>query len=189
VSEKGSQFNPMVGRSATDRILTGSLGFHPSLAFEWVNYTLSMIICQYNAKVLIQSTGRKKFTLAKTCIFAYNSSMKFEKDTKMQKQFALLPIRLQSAMLKELRVIHAQCRADYKAGKELLKADRAAAKAEKAAAAIAKAQARLDKLLAKQVGAVGTKAAKANRKPSKVTTYGAEDNQIASAIMAKKASA
>ena len=55
--------------------------------------------------------------------------------------------------------------------------------------AIAKAEARLAKLLAKQVGAVGSKAVKANKKPSKVVTYGAEDNAIASAIMAKKASA
>jgi hypothetical protein len=55
--------------------------------------------------------------------------------------------------------------------------------------AIAKAEARLQKLLAKQVGAVGAKAVKANRKPSKVVTYGAEANEIAAAIMAKKASA
>jgi hypothetical protein len=99
-------------------------------------------------------------------------------------------------MLKELRVIHAQSRADLKAGKELLKADRAAAKAKRIAdrlakqdAAIAKAQARLEKLLAKQAAPVGTKAIKANRKPSKVVTYGAEDNAIAATIMAKKASA
>ena len=114
----------------------------------------------------------------------------------MQKQFALLPIRLQSAMLKELRAIHAQSRADLKAGKELLKADRAAAKAakaeakaEKQAAAIAKAQARLEKLLAKQAAPVGSKAIKANKRPSKVVTFGAEDNAIAAAIMAKKAGA
>ena len=55
--------------------------------------------------------------------------------------------------------------------------------------AIAKAQARLDKLLSKQVGAVGYKAVKANKTPSKVVTYGAEANAIASAIMAKKQSA
>jgi hypothetical protein len=116
--------------------------------------------------------------------------MKFEKETKMQAQFATLTVRQQTAMLKELRAIHAQSRADLKAGKALLKADRAAAKAEKQASAIAKAQARLDKLLAKQVGAVGTKAAKANRKPSKVVvTEGAEANAIAAAIMAKKAMA
>ena len=56
------------------------------------------------------------------------------------------------------------------------------------AAAIAKAQEKLDKLLAKQAQPVGVKALKANRKPSKVVTYGAEDNAIASAIMAKKRS-
>jgi microcystin-dependent protein len=54
---------------------------------------------------------------------------------------------------------------------------------------IAKAEARLQKLLAKQVGAVGAKAVKANKKPSKVVTYGAEANDIAAAIMAKKVSA
>ena len=106
----------------------------------------------------------------------------------MQAQFATLTIRQQAAMLKELRAIHAQSRADLKAGKALLKADKAAAKAEKQAAAIAKAQARLDKLLAKQAAPVGVKAIKANRKPSKVVTYGSEDNQIAAAIMQKKAS-
>jgi len=56
-------------------------------------------------------------------------------------------------------------------------------------AQIAKAEARLQKLLAKQVGAVGAKAVKANKKPGKVVTYGAEANDIAAAIMAKKASA
>ena len=57
------------------------------------------------------------------------------------------------------------------------------------AAAIEKAEARLAKLLAKQVGAVGSKAVKANKKPGKVVTYGAEANDIAAAIMAKKQSA
>jgi hypothetical protein len=56
-------------------------------------------------------------------------------------------------------------------------------------AAIAKAQARLDKLLAKQVGAVGAKATKANKRPSKGVVFGAEDNAIAAAIMARKATA
>lgn len=70
-------------------------------------------------------------------------------------------------------------------------AAKAEAKATKQAAAIAKAQARLQKLLDKQAAPVGVKALKANRKPGKatVTKYGAEDNAIASAIMAKKASA
>ena len=57
------------------------------------------------------------------------------------------------------------------------------------AAAIEKAEARLAKLLAKQAQPVGAKALKANRKPSKVVTYGAEANDIAAAIMAKKQSA
>jgi hypothetical protein len=75
---------------------------------------------------------------------------------------------------------------------KLAKSEARREKAEKAearrSAAIAKAQARLDKLLAKQAAPVGAKAIKANRKPSKVVTYGAEDNAIAASIMAKKAS-
>ena len=63
------------------------------------------------------------------------------------------------------------------------------AAAEKREAAIAKAQARLEKLLAKQVGAVGAKAVKANKRPSKGVVFGAEDNAIAAAIMARKATA
>jgi hypothetical protein len=108
------------------------------------------------------------------------------KGQKMLNQFASLSLADQKAMLASLRAVHAQSRADFKAGKALLKADRAAAKAAKQAAAIAKAQARLDKLLAKQAAPVGVKALKANRKPGKVVTYGAEDNAIAGAIMAKK---
>ena len=48
-----------------------------------------------------------------------------------------------------------------------VKAENQAAKATKVEVAIAKAQARIQKLLAKQVGPVGSKLAKANRKPSK----------------------
>ena len=107
----------------------------------------------------------------------------------MLNQFASLSLADQKAMLVSLRAAHAQARADLKAGKALLKADKAAAKAEKAAAAIAKAQARLDKLLAKQAAPVGAKAIKANKRPSKVVTYGSEDNAIAAAIMQKKAKA
>ena len=51
-------------------------------------------------------------------------------------------------------------------------------------AAIAKAQARLDKLLSKSVGAVGAKAVKANKRPSKGVTYGAEANDLAAKIKA-----
>ena len=57
----------------------------------------------------------------------------------------------------------------------------------KRAAAIAKAEARLAKLLAKSVGPVGAKAVKANKRPSKGVVFGAEDNAIAAAIMARKA--
>ena len=80
--------------------------------------------------------------------------------------------------------------AGVKQERENAKAAKAEAKASKQAAAIAKAQARLEKLLAKQAAPVGVKALKAARRPSKaVVTYGAEANQIAAAIMAKKASA
>ena len=51
-------------------------------------------------------------------------------------------------------------------------------------AAIAKAQARLDRLLSKSVGAVGAKAIKANKRPSKAVTYGAEANDLAAKIKA-----
>ena len=76
---------------------------------------------------------------------------------------------------------------------KLAKSEARRAREEKAlarrSAAIEKAQARLQKLLEKQAQPVGAKAIKANKKPSKVVTYGAEDNAIASAIMAKKAKA
>lgn len=107
----------------------------------------------------------------------------------MQKLFAALSLADQRAMLKTLRADYVTNVANAKAAKVQAKEAKALAKAEKQAASIAKAQARLDKLLAKQAGLVGSKAAKANRKPGKVVTYGAEDNAIASAIMAKKASA
>jgi len=55
---------------------------------------------------------------------------------------------------------------------------------EKRAAAIVKAQARLDRLLSKSVGAVGAKAIKANKRPSKGVTYGAEANDLAAKIKA-----
>lgn len=55
---------------------------------------------------------------------------------------------------------------------------------EKRLAAIAKAQARLDRLLSKSVGAVGAKAIKANKRPSKGVTFGAEANDLAAKIKA-----
>jgi hypothetical protein len=107
----------------------------------------------------------------------------------MQAQFSALPLVQQKAMLAELRALYTANREAGKAMREAAKQAKAEAKAAKQAAAIAKAQARLEKLLAKQAAPVGVKALKANRKPGKVVTYGAEDNAIASAIMAKKASA
>jgi hypothetical protein len=62
-------------------------------------------------------------------------------------------------------------------------AKRAAATAKREAA-IAKAQARLEKLLAKSVGAVGAKAVKANKRPSKGVVFGAEANDLAAKIKA-----
>ena len=93
-----------------------------------------------------------------------------------------------------------QKRETLKALKESIKADAARAreakialKAQKAesaevrrANAIAKAQAKLDKLLSKPVG---SKAIKANRKPSKVTTLqveAREANEIARKFASKK---
>jgi hypothetical protein len=87
-------------------------------------------------------------------------------------------------------------RASRKDAAAAKRAERAEAKAAKAAAAIvkreaaiAKAQARLQKLLDKQ-NPVGTAARKAARKPSKPTvTYGAEANEIAQRLAAKRKSA
>ena len=116
-------------------------------------------------------------------------------------QFSALTVKEQAETLKAFKAIHAESKAGLKAflanAKLFRKNDlalkreaKAKAKAEKQAAAIEKAQARLQKLLEKQAQPVGIKAAKANRKPSKaVVTYGAEDNAIAAAIMAKKAGA
>jgi hypothetical protein len=104
-------------------------------------------------------------------------------------QFQALSLSDQVATIKAFKAIVAEKRQAFKASKEAQKAQKAEQKLARQAAAIAKAQARLQKLLEKQAAPVGVKALKANRKPSKVTTYGAEDNAIASAILAKKASA
>ena len=118
----------------------------------------------------------------------------------MLNQFASLSLADQKAMLSALRAEYLKGKADAKAfreqeriTRESVKADRAAARLEKQQAkalkqeqAIMKAQLRLEKLLAKQAAPVGAKAVKANKRPSKVVTYGAEDNAIAATIMAKK---
>ena len=110
----------------------------------------------------------------------------------MTKALSPLAVELKTAVatLKATKELVAALRVKVQAEREAAKADKLAAAEAKRAAAIAKAEARLAKLLSKQVGAVGTKAKKAAKRPSKaVVTYGAEDNAIAAAIMAKKASA
>ena len=71
-------------------------------------------------------------------------------------------LRTARAELKQLRLVVKELAARVKAEK-LEQAE------AKRTAAIARAEARLQKLLSKQVGAVGTKAAKANRKAGAVT--------------------
>jgi histone H1/5 len=124
--------------------------------------------------------------------------MLIEKEMKMSKTLSTL-----ASALKQARIDLANAKLEVARLAEGVKLERANAKAAKAAtaeakaaaatakreAAIAKAQARLEKLLAKQVGAVGAKAIKANKRPSKAVTFGAEDNAIAAAIMARKATA
>ena len=105
----------------------------------------------------------------------------------MLNQFQALSLKDQSAMLKTLRAAYQEARGQSKADRAVNRAIKAEAKAARQAASIEKAKARLEKLLAKQVGAVGAKAVKANRKPSKGVTFGAEDNAIAANIVARKA--
>jgi hypothetical protein len=128
----------------------------------------------------------------------YTYAIVIEKDDFMTKAVSPLALELAEARTnakfwKEraqlLAVQLKEQKLDAKLAKEAARREKAEKAEARRSAAIAKAQARLEKLLAKQVGAVGTKATKANRKPGKVVTYGAEDNAIASAIMAKKASA
>lgn len=89
--------------------------------------------------------------------------------------------------VKALRAsIKAEAEAKALAKIAAVEAKRAATEAKRAAA-IAKAEARLAKLLAKQAGPVGSKAVKANKRPSKGVIFGAEDNAIAAAIVARKA--
>ena len=109
----------------------------------------------------------------------------------MSKALSPLQVELASARASlkffrsEVSFLAAKVKAE-KAG-DILAKEQAAE--QKRLAAIAKAEARLAKLLAKQVGAVGAKAIKANKRPSKGVVFGAEDNAIAAAIMARKATA
>jgi hypothetical protein len=107
----------------------------------------------------------------------------------MVDQFHALSVKEQASTLKAFRAIYLEKRANLKFAREAAKVDKAQAKALKQEQAILKAQLRLQKLLEKQAAPVGSKAIKANKRPSKVVTYGAEDNAIAEAIMARKATA
>ena len=82
------------------------------------------------------------------------------------------------------RAAIAALRASLVADRENAAAAKIAAAELKRATAIAKAEARLAKLLAKSVGPVGAKAVKANKRPSKGVTYGAEANDLAAKIKA-----
>jgi hypothetical protein len=104
----------------------------------------------------------------------------------MTKALSPLQVELASARasLKFFKGEVAYLAAKVKAEKQSnLLAKEEAAEAKRLAA-IAKAEARLAKLLAKSVGAVGTKAVKANKRPSKGVTFGAEANDLAAKIKA-----
>ena len=102
-------------------------------------------------------------------------------------QFNALSLKDQASTIKQLRAFYTENRAAAKLARASAAQAKAAAKAEKQAAAIVKAQARLQKLLEKQARPVGTKAIKANKRPSKaVVTYGAEANALAETIKAGK---
>jgi hypothetical protein len=114
-----------------------------------------------------------------------------QKGNKMSKTLSPLAAELASARasLKFFKSEVAFLAVKVKAEKEAANASKIADAEQKRAIAIVKAEARLAKLLAKQVGAVGAKAVKANKRPSKGVVFGAEDNAIAAAIMARKATA
>jgi hypothetical protein len=108
-----------------------------------------------------------------------------------QKREALAALRASIKADRELRAAHRTATKIAKVAAANAKAD---ALAEKRAAAIAKAQARLQKLLDKQSAPVGTKAAKAARKPGPVTVTKFQSearaaNDIAAALVAKRKSA
>jgi multidrug efflux pump subunit AcrA (membrane-fusion protein) len=89
------------------------------------------------------------------------------------------------AAIAALRASLVADRANAKAAKAAAAEAKAAAATAKREAAIAKAQARLEKLLAKSI-VTGSKAVKANKRPSKGVTYGAEANALAETIKAGK---
>lgn len=81
------------------------------------------------------------------------------------------------------RAAIAALRASLIADREQAQANKIAAAEAKRAAAIVKAEARLAKLLSKSV-VTGSKAVKANKRPSKGVVFGAEANDLAAKIKA-----
>jgi hypothetical protein len=105
-----------------------------------------------------------------------------------QKRAALAALR---ASISESVAYNRAAKVSAKIEKQAVRAAKAQLAEIKMSERIAKATARLEalqaKAIAKAVGAVGTKAVKANRKAGKVTiSEGAEANAIADAIRAKR---
>ena len=104
----------------------------------------------------------------------------------MSKSLSPLQVELVSARasLKFFKGEVAYLAAKVKVEAEAAQAEKIVAAEAKRAAAIVKAEARLAKLVAKQVGAVGAKAIKANKRPSKTAVYASEANALAARIKA-----
>jgi DNA-binding protein H-NS len=82
-------------------------------------------------------------------------------------EFQALTLKEQAVCIMVFRKAHQEKRAALKAAKAEARLQKQQAKALKQEQAIVRAQLRLEKLLAKQVGPVGTKAKKAAKRPSK----------------------
>ena len=82
-------------------------------------------------------------------------------------EFKAMTVKEQATIIKALRQLHKESRAEAKILKSAERAARASARQEKRELAIVKAQARLQRLLEKQAKPVGTKALKAAKRPSK----------------------
>lgn len=100
-----------------------------------------------------------------------------------------LTIAEKRALLIDLKSNIADAVAAERSKKALAKADKRVSAEIRREAAIEKARAKLDKLLAKASKPVGSKAVKANRKPSKPTVFqleAREANEIALKFASKK---
>jgi septal ring factor EnvC (AmiA/AmiB activator) len=116
---------------------------------------------------------------------SYTPSIKSKRKQKMSKTLSPLQVELASARasLKFFKSEVSYLAAKVKVEAEAAKAEKIAAAEAKRAAAIVKAEARLAKLLAKSV-VTGSKAVKANKRPSKGVVFGAEANDLAAKIKA-----